>query len=196
MYGTAIFSLNGKTILVRNALYVPNLRDPFYSLQKHKAMPGCGTFSFHGLGSHILFPHFTLSINNSVDSLFSYRSIGKNYNPDKLDYAEPSASCLTATPTRIKDDKQPIRLSPPLPKEILPDVIPPNDAPTPSTITKVKLMESAEVPLSPFLIEKLHLDPTDLPPIYLSSTPSPCANRTSSESLKLHRIFGCRKFKN
>jgi hypothetical protein len=33
--GTAIFSLNGKTILVRNALHVPGLRSPLYSLRRH-----------------------------------------------------------------------------------------------------------------------------------------------------------------
>ena len=73
--GTAVISLNGKTILVRNALYVPALRAPLYSLRKHKTMPGCGTFSFHGLGSHILFPQFTLKTDDSVDSLVSYKSI-------------------------------------------------------------------------------------------------------------------------
>ena len=95
--GTTVFSLNGNTILVWNALYVPALRAPLYSLRKHKTMPGCGTFSFHGLGSHILFLHLTLKIDNSVDSLVSYRSIGNSYDPDTMDYAEMLSSITLFT---------------------------------------------------------------------------------------------------
>ena len=49
--GTAIFLLNGKTILVRNALYVPALRSPLYSLRKHSQIPGCKLLSYCGRGS-------------------------------------------------------------------------------------------------------------------------------------------------
>ena len=66
--GTAVFSLNGKTLLIRNVLHVPDLRAPLYSLRKHKAMKGCGTFNFYGVGSYILFPHFALRIDDSVDN--------------------------------------------------------------------------------------------------------------------------------
>ena len=45
--GTATFSLNGKVITVRNALHVPDIRQPLYSLRKRKTMPGCGTFGHH-----------------------------------------------------------------------------------------------------------------------------------------------------
>lgn len=45
-YGTAKFSLSGKVILVPNALHVPGLTDPLYSLRQH---------CYHG-GMWFLFP--------------------------------------------------------------------------------------------------------------------------------------------
>jgi hypothetical protein len=35
-YGTAIISLNGKKILIRDCLNVPDLRNPLYSLHAHQ----------------------------------------------------------------------------------------------------------------------------------------------------------------
>jgi hypothetical protein len=40
--GTAILSLNGKSILVRNVLHIPDLHVPLYSLRAHLTQPGCG----------------------------------------------------------------------------------------------------------------------------------------------------------
>jgi len=71
--GTAVFSLNGKVIKVRNALHVPNLRQPLYSLRKHKTMPGCGTFSHNDVGSFILFPLFVLRIDDTIDNIVTYK---------------------------------------------------------------------------------------------------------------------------
>ena len=42
----------------------------------------------------------------------------------------------------------------------------------------------------------LHDSPTNLPIVCPSNVPAACENRTSFDSLKLHRIFGCRKFPN
>jgi hypothetical protein len=88
--GTATFSLNGKVITVRNALHVPDLRQPLYSLRKHKTMPGCGTFSHHhDVGSFILFPDFVLRIDDSIDNLVTYKSIGRQKPHRRPDYVEP-----------------------------------------------------------------------------------------------------------
>ena len=93
--GTAKFSINGKVLIIRNCLHVPGLRSPLYSLQKHKGMPGCGAFSFYDVGSYILFPDFTLRIDDSIDNLVSYKSIGRS--PCKhLDYVQPRASRSTS----------------------------------------------------------------------------------------------------
>ena len=75
--GTIVFSLNGKNIMVQDDIYVPGLRAPLYSLRKHKTMPGCRTFSLPNVGSYILFPNFALRIDDSVDNLVSYKSIGR-----------------------------------------------------------------------------------------------------------------------
>lgn len=89
--GTAVFSLNGKTIMVRDAIHVPDLRAPLYSPRKYKTMLGCSIFSLHDVGSYILFPNFALRIDDIVDNLVSYKSIGRS-ETFKLDYAQPRAS--------------------------------------------------------------------------------------------------------
>ena len=43
--GTALYTLNGRTILTRNSLHIPALRGPLYSLRKHGQRPGCGVYS-------------------------------------------------------------------------------------------------------------------------------------------------------
>ena len=42
--GTAVYTLNGKTILTRNALHISALRGPIYYLRKHCQRPGCGVY--------------------------------------------------------------------------------------------------------------------------------------------------------
>ena len=49
---------------------------------------------------------------------------------------------------------------------------------------------------SPSALSTVHIDASNLPPITTSFTPAPCKNRTQFDSLDLHRIFGCRQFRN
>ena len=194
--GTAIFSLNGKTILVRNALHVPALRSPLYSLRKHNQMPGCGIVSYSGLGSFILFPGFCLQVDDTQDFLLSYKSIGRG-RYKTLDYAQPRVPSArpstliepeddgdadTKTTTSMSDDDSNVHLQSP-------------HTSSPNTITEDELIQSTTTPLSQKLLSKMHSDPTDLPPIQPANTAAPCENRTSFETLKLHKVFGCRKFK-
>jgi hypothetical protein len=180
--GTAIIALNGKNILIRNALHVPALRAPLYSLRRHRLMEGCGFYAHYNDGNFVLFPTFSLKVDDSKDNLISYRPIGRSYITH-LDYAEkrhtPSSSARPAhaPPTIIPDDSYvaaPTSSSSPLP----------NDADIPS------------IPLSAKQLHKLHSDPAKLPPIPPSATPSASESRTTFDPLKLHRIFGCRRFKN
>jgi len=67
-----------------------------YSPKKHKEMPGCGAFSFYDVGPYISFTDFTLIIDNSIDNLVSYMSIGQS-SCNKLDYAQPRALDQPAT---------------------------------------------------------------------------------------------------
>ena len=50
-WGTARFLLNGKCVEVRDCLHVPDLRNPSYSLRRHRHMHGCGYISQYGIGS-------------------------------------------------------------------------------------------------------------------------------------------------
>ena len=43
--GTAVYTLNGRTILNHNALHITALRGSLYSLRKHRKRPGCGIYS-------------------------------------------------------------------------------------------------------------------------------------------------------
>ena len=117
-----------------------------YLLRKHKTMPGCGAFSFYGVGSFVLFPTFVLRIDDSVDNVVSYKSIGSAY--EHLDYAQPRAlrasSLPKSLPTSVKDgraepgdravDGQPALDQTPSP-QTAPHLIPADDdSPDPATV--------------------------------------------------------------
>jgi transposase InsO family protein len=63
-------------------------------------------------------------------------------------------------------------------------------------ITDEELIDASKNPLSQKLLTKLHHDATNLPPVPPAYTPGPAEHRTTFDSLKLHRIFGCCRFKN
>ena len=67
--GTAIYTLNGRTILTRNALHIPSLRGPLYSLCKHRQIPDCGVYSSYKYGSYLFFPDFILQVEDSYDNI-------------------------------------------------------------------------------------------------------------------------------
>ena len=93
--GTAAIKLNGKLIVVRNALHVPGLRGPLYSLRAHLLQDGCG---FLGLANGergrmgVWFPHFVLDVDLARDCHLSYVPVGKKvFNClDHLDYVQRS----------------------------------------------------------------------------------------------------------
>ena len=163
--GTAIFSLNGKTILVRDALHVPALRSPLYSLRRHNQMPGCGLFSYCGWGSFILFPNFSLQVDDTKDFLVSYKSIGRGYYKS-LDYAQLRiASARPSTLIENDDgDHHDATTTPPSDDKML-NATPSISMKGPTTITDEDLIESTTTPLSPTLLSKLHSDTSNLPPI-------------------------------
>ena len=242
--GTAVVRLNGKVILVRNALHIPALRNPLYSLRRHRQMPGCGVFSWSGEGSFLVFPHFILCVDDSIDNLISYEPLGSSFR-GRYDYAEPrplpsarpassssSDASTTTSPVVIPPDDdsstsvsseeasissssseaptssssdpsvhdQP-SVSSPTSSSSDPSV---HDQPSVSSSstddTSVPsdddILQQASLPLPPNILRSLHQDPTQLPPIPPCSVAAPCEHRTEFDSLKLHRIFGCRKFRN
>jgi hypothetical protein len=75
-YGTAIISLNGKKILVRDCLHIPDLRSPLYSLCAHQQQHGCGFIGMFGLGFHIFFPTFILEVDTAINCHLAYALVG------------------------------------------------------------------------------------------------------------------------
>jgi hypothetical protein len=75
-WGTAVFSLNGKQVLVRNTLHVPGLAVPLYSLRAHLHQRGCGFIGTFEDGFHIYFPSSILSVDMSSDCHLTYKPLG------------------------------------------------------------------------------------------------------------------------
>eukprot|EP00956_Cyclotella_meneghiniana_P005594 scaffold7180_cov50-Cyclotella_meneghiniana.AAC.3 len=213
-YGSAKFSLNGHVVIVRNALHVPGLTDPLYSLRQHRFMKGCGFFSHYDSGAFLLFPHFSVKVDDSVDCLLNFKPIGTNKSKP-VEYAEPrtsdpafnSARPAHVIPPEDSDDMSLVEYNIPVPKASsslsrpstpspAPQKSPPSTPPSPtSVVTDLELETSASTPLSNKLLATIHPDPSNLPPVPPSYTAGACETRTKFDALKLHKIFGCRKFR-
>lgn len=190
--GIAKFSLNGKVIIIRNALHIPGLCNSLYPLPKHVNILGCGTFSHHVAGSCILFPDFVIHIDNKVDNLASNKSIGRQHPPN-LAYTQPCASRLSSgkkKPTLISTNNAN--------KPTTPTIVPKqqneqlqNEQP----LSEKKFLAKVKLHLSQLTLKQLHTDPNYMPPIRSSLTSVDCKRRTTFDTLKLNRIFGCRYFK-
>jgi hypothetical protein len=112
--GSAIISINGKLILIRDCLHVPALRNPLYSLRAHQRQHRCSHIRMHQLGMFVFFPSFILEVNTDTDCHLFYEPIGHSAPISKLDYVQPvqahspSASTMAKTmpsaPAVIKDE--------------------------------------------------------------------------------------------
>lgn len=213
--------LNGKTLLLRNVLHVPALSEPLYSLRRHRMMPDCGYYSSYDTGSHLLFPHFVLEVDTSIDNVLSYQSIGNASS--RIDYAEPrthpsaAVAKSTARPARLippDNEMTHVRFNIPTPKSststlpitspTMSPAPPPSFNPQPSAsqpsepvlISNDELITASAEPLSTKALAAIHSDPALLPPVPPANTPGPAEKRTTFDPLKLHHIFGCRRFRN
>jgi hypothetical protein len=74
--GTAIFSLNGKCVLIRNVLHVPGLAVPLYSLRTYMTQQGCGFLGSKSSEFLVYFPMFVVSVNTLVECHLSYKPLG------------------------------------------------------------------------------------------------------------------------
>ncbi len=113
--GLAIISLNSQRILVQNALHVPGLVVPLYSLCAHFTQPGCGFIGASGVGILVYFLTFVLSVNTSKDCHLSCKSLGRSAPLHSLHYIQPWCAPLlypskiashlaSESPAIIKDD--------------------------------------------------------------------------------------------
>jgi hypothetical protein len=87
--GTAIVSLNGRRLLIRNVLHVPVLRVPFYSLRAHLCQSGCGFIGSFATGMHVYFQGVVLSVDMSTNCHLSYEPLGKSTPLSSLHYVQP-----------------------------------------------------------------------------------------------------------
>ncbi len=87
--GTAIFSLNGQCVLVRNVLHVPGLAVPLYSLRAHLNQPGSGFFGTFEAGMLVYFPTFVLSVDTSTNCHLSYEPLSCSAPLSTLHYVQP-----------------------------------------------------------------------------------------------------------
>jgi hypothetical protein len=65
--GTAIFALNGKRVLICNALHVPGLAVPLYILHTHLKQQGCSFPGTNKMGFLVYIPTFILSVDMAVN---------------------------------------------------------------------------------------------------------------------------------
>eukprot|EP00804_Cyclotella_cryptica_P030371 CCRYP_011900-RA/>CCRYP_011900-RA protein AED:0.20 eAED:-0.11 QI:0/0/0/1/1/1/3/0/1923 len=205
--GSAKVKLNGKVVLLRNCLHVPHLRNPLYSLRQHRRMPGCGTYSDYEHGAYILFPRFTLRIDDTTDNIISYEPLGNSCPNIKIDYCQhrhytpPAARPAAHLSIQyiIPVPKCGRTAAPPRPLSIR-STTPPTDPATVSTeslhIPDKDLLTTTSTPLPIRLLKSIHHDTSNLPSIPPYATPSATESRTTFDTLKLHRIFGCRRFRN
>jgi hypothetical protein len=74
--GSAIVSLNGQWVLIQNALHVPSLVVPLYSLCAHLNQRGCRFYGAYNVGMLVCFPTFVLTVDMSLDCHLSYVPLG------------------------------------------------------------------------------------------------------------------------
>jgi hypothetical protein len=117
-WGTAVFSLNVKRVLVRNTLHIPGLVIPLCSLRAHLHQPGYGFIGTFEDGFHVYFPSFILFVNMSSDCHLTFQSLGTSAPLAMLHYVQPqcpamlypletltSSSASTPHPAIIQDDE-------------------------------------------------------------------------------------------
>jgi hypothetical protein len=87
--GTAVISLNGQRVLIRNALHALGLVMPLYSLQVHLTQQGCAFYGTYAAGVLVCFPTFVLTVDTSSDCHLSYKPLGHYAPLDILHYVQP-----------------------------------------------------------------------------------------------------------
>jgi len=159
-----------------------------------------------------LFPTFALQIDNSIDNLVSYKSIGRT-SFAQLNYAQPRVNRSTSnkqqkapTPTITQDDDD---------TSVATEATEPcsdsdnertTGTKTPDEDTdsdeepqtdEADLIGTTKMPLTPFImLSKLHANLTNILAVHPCNTAAACEKRTTFDTLKLHKLFGCCRFHN
>ena len=64
--------MNGRLVLVRNALHVPSLQSPLYSTQRHPTQPGCAYYSDNTVVNLPLLPTMVIDVDSTTDNTVSF----------------------------------------------------------------------------------------------------------------------------
>jgi hypothetical protein len=220
--GSAIISLNGQRVLVWNALHIPGLAMPLYSLRAHFQQPGCGFLGTNDDGMLVYFPSFVLLADTSPDCTLSYEPLGWSSPLSTLHYVQPrcrpslypselspSSYTISKTPALIEDDAS-VGVSalpdapsaPPVDlaqvasqlQSIAASVLPPSALASPSPPLAPPKTPTLLSTMSPEEISRLlHHPDTSFPDVRMANA----SNTKTHWSLEeIHRIMGCRKFRN
>jgi hypothetical protein len=87
--GTTVISLNGQCVLIRNALHVPGLMMPLYSLGAHLTQRGCAFYGAYAAGMLVCFPTFVLTVDTSSDCHLTCKPLGHCAPLNILHYVRP-----------------------------------------------------------------------------------------------------------
>jgi hypothetical protein len=158
---TAIISLNGQRVLISNALHVPGLAIPLYSLHAHLKQHGCGVLGTFKAGMLVYFPLFVLSVNTSSDCHLFYKPLGRAAPLDTLHYVQPHCppslypseqpplSCMvTHTLALIKDDSSAMGVSSSAAPLTDPTVVPLEPPPSPMSVAALSHPDALTIDLS------------------------------------------------
>ena len=212
-WGTAIISLNGQRLLIRNVLHVPGLRVLLYSLRAHLCQSGCIFLGSYETGMQVYFPGVVLTVDTSSDCHLSYESLGKSALLSSLHYVQPRclpvvypterSALLARTRAQSRRDHLLTFSSTELPE----------DKPTPSL--PVSAPSSIQLPhfagdslppsVSPTLLPTLtrdditrlvHHEGSFLPPVCPCNRANGSDTKTHWTSEELHHALGCCRFRN
>jgi hypothetical protein len=86
--GLAIILL-GQCVLDQNALHVPGLVVPLYSLCAYCVQPGCGFIGASGVSILVYFPTFILTVDTSKECHLAFKSLGCSALLNTLHYVQP-----------------------------------------------------------------------------------------------------------
>jgi hypothetical protein len=110
--GTTIISLNGKRILIRDCLIIPNLRNPLYSLRAHQRQPGCGFIGMYGQEFHVFFPTSIVKVHTATDCYLHYSPVGQSAGLPDVNYVQPMPCCNALASTTSVMSPPPVTIKP------------------------------------------------------------------------------------
>jgi hypothetical protein len=90
--GDVCITLGGFKVILKDVLHIPSLCCPLFSVRRHRRLLGC-SFLADNSGCFLMFPSFTIEVNDSSDCIVS----GGTADPSELvDFNAHVAGCVSA----------------------------------------------------------------------------------------------------